>query len=143
MDGWRRYYPPDIFPTVWQRLEDLVIAGELIGTDEVLTELQRKDDDVYSWARDHSSMFIPVDQQAQVQVATILTTYPRLVDTRRNRSQADPFVIATALIHSCAVVTGERPTGNIEKPNIPDVCNALGIRCLDLLGVFREQGWQV
>jgi hypothetical protein len=143
MDGWRRYYPPDIFPTVWRRIDDLVSNGDLIASEEVLAELQRKDDDVYAWAKDHNGMFVLIDRTIQVEVASILQTHPRLVDTRKNRSQADPFVIATARVHGCAVVTGEKATGTIQKPNIPDVCAALGVECLDLLTVFRRQGWQV
>jgi hypothetical protein len=38
-------------------------------------------------------------------------------------------------------VTGESASGKINKPRIPDVCDALGIEVLSLLGVFRREGW--
>lgn len=87
--------------------------------------------------------FIPIDETIQRNVAAILTDHKKLIDTRRGRSSADPFVIALAQIESAAVVTGERPSGTLDRPNIPDVCTALGIRCLTLLQLFREQGWAI
>ena len=84
-----------------------------------------------------------MDTAIQVAVAAILANHQRLVDTRKNRSQADPFVIALAQLHGFAVVTGERPTGRPDRPHIPDVCTALNIRCISLLELFREQGLRV
>jgi len=142
LDGWVRYYPPDVFPPVWDRIRRLVGQGVLIATEEVLHELQKKDDGIYKWAKDNDRMFVPLDVQIQVEASRILTGHPRLVDTRRERSGADPFVIALAKVRSCPVVTGEARTGNPLKPHIPDVCSDLGVRCLSLLELFRELGWQ-
>jgi Domain of unknown function (DUF4411) len=143
LDCWVRHYPPDVFPTVWVRMKELVNKDILIATEEVLFELKKVDDDVYRWAKKHPSMFVLVDEEIQRAVASILQLYPRLVDTRKNRSRADPFVVALAQIKGCTVVTGEALTGKIEKPNIPDVCMALGIRYIKPLDMFREQGLQL
>jgi hypothetical protein len=143
LDCWIRHYPPDVFPSIWVRMEELIGKGVLMATEEVLFELKKVDDDVYRWAKKHASMFVLVDEEIQRAVANILQSYPRLVDTRKNRSRADPFVIGLAQIKDCAVVTGEAVTGKIEKPNIPDVCMALGIRYLKPLDMFREQSLQL
>jgi len=143
LDGWRRYYPPDVFPAVWVRLEQLIESGDLAASEEVLFELEKRDDEVHEWTKKHrAEMFVPIDERQQEQVAEILASHERLVDTRKNRSGADPFVIALALLEGCAVVTGEGRTGKLEKPNIPDVCEAVGVRCISLLDLFREQGWR-
>jgi len=39
------------------------------------------------------------------------------------------------------VVTEETLSGNLDKPRIPDVCDALGVRWLNLIGFVRAQGW--
>lgn len=39
------------------------------------------------------------------------------------------------------VVTQETPTGNPMRPKIPDVCNALGITCINMLQFIRQQSW--
>ena len=57
------------------------------------------------------------------------------------RSGGDPFVIALAMVKSGTVVTEEKPTGNIAKPRIPDVCDALGVHCLTLMEYIEAQGW--
>jgi hypothetical protein len=51
LDGWVRYYPPDIFTNLWKGLEALVHDGELQASEEVREELNRKDDDVAEWGR--------------------------------------------------------------------------------------------
>lgn len=141
LDGWVRYYPPDIFPSLWEKLDGLIKDGQLRATEEVLVELERKLDEVYQWARMRKDLFIPIDNQIQLVVADILKDHPELVGQRKNRSTADAFVIALAQIERCTVVTGERATNSLKKPHIPDVCAVLSIRCINLLQLMREQGW--
>lgn len=142
LDGWRRHYAPDVFPGVWEGLDELINNGSLRATEEVLTELERKDDDVYAWARQRVDLFVPIDDRIQLAVTSILTTHERLLDTRANRSAADPFVIALAQVESCAVVTGERATGSSTRPHIPDVCRDLGVPSMTLLQLLRAEGWR-
>lgn len=83
-------------------------------------------------------MLLPLTEAVQEQAAQLLSQYPRLVDTRRNRSKADPFVVATAIVLDAVVVTGEIRTGKLDKPRIPDVCDANGVRCIGFLQMIRE-----
>ena len=82
-------------------------------------------------------MLIPANESVQRHVAEVLATYPRLMDTLKGRSQADPFVIATAVETGSIVVTGES-VGTATKPRIPFVCQQLGIRCITFLDMIRE-----
>jgi hypothetical protein len=141
LHAWRRSYPPEVFPALWEKLNELVDRGELLASQEVLFELERKDDDVYRWARERRRMFVPTDEDVQRVVQDILRDYPGLVDPKRERSGADPFVVAVARVKGCTVVTNERPTTSPTRVKIPTVCQALGIRCLDLLQFIREKGW--
>ena len=141
VQAWRAHYPPEVFPAVWERLEDLIASGALRASEEVLYELERKDDEVLAWVGDHEELIIDIDQEIQLAVQAILEQHRRLLDTRKSRSGADPFVIALAQIHRAAVVTYERPTNSLTRPKIPDVCRALGIRCITFLELLREQGW--
>jgi hypothetical protein len=83
-------------------------------------------------------MLVPLDEEVQTRATGLLAEYPRLVDTLRNRSMADPFVIATAMVRGATVVTGEIASGRMDKPRIPDVCLAKGIRCISFLQMIRE-----
>jgi len=66
----------------------------------------------------------------------------RVHDDVRNGGACDPFVIGLARARGLSVITGERPSGVIAKPNIPDVCAVLGITCMNVLSMFRSEGWK-
>jgi len=87
-------------------------------------------------------IFIPIEDGIQEILLELLSDHPRLVDTHRNRSQADPFVIATAEYLEATVVTGETPRGKLDKPKIPDVCRHRGTPCISFLDMLREIGWR-
>jgi hypothetical protein len=137
LDGWRRYYPRDVFPSLWQNIEERVLAGEILASEEVYVELQKKDDDLRDWIKQRKSMLVPANEAIQRRVAKLLVDYPRLVDSLKGRSQADPFVIATAIETSSVVVTGEA-RGTVTRPRIPFVCQELELRCITFLDMIRE-----
>ena len=139
----RRVYPPDIFPSLWDKIEGLIQEQILVATEEVLHELERQDDEIYRWARQQTEMFIPIDHEIQPIVSGVLLQHPNLIDVRRNRSGADPFVIALAIQRGSAVVTQEVPTNNPSRPHIPDVCAPFSIPCVDILRLIRQQGWTI
>jgi hypothetical protein len=142
LDGQIRYYPPDVFPLLWDNIDQLIENGELRASEEVFRELERKDDQARSWAKGRPQMFVPIDDEIQKVVTQIQQTHPSFVDIRRSRSIADPWVIALAFINNSCVITAEKPSNNIQKPSIPDVCSVLGIRCINLLDLIREQQWK-
>jgi len=138
MDGWVRYYPPDVFPTLWHNLDGFITTGEIISSDEVYVETSKKADELHEWIKDRKQMLVSLSPQIQQVATDLLRDYPRLVDTLKGRSQADPFVIATAIDRNAVVVTGEIRTGNLSKPRIPDVCDVRGIRWINFLQMIRE-----
>lgn len=139
MDGWQRYYPPDVFPSLWTKLDELVAAGEVVSSEEVYVELERKADDLHDWVKARKQMLVPLTARVQELALGLLSEYPRLVDTLRGRSKADPFVIATAMdMRGAVVVTGEVATGRLDRPRIPDVCQAKGIHCINFLQMIRD-----
>ena len=80
--------------------------------------------------------------QWQQRVIQIMTKYPNFVDTRTGKNSGDPFVIALALQHSpqLTVVTEENG-GSDNRPAIPHVCGAVGIKSMNLLGLIQSYGW--
>jgi rRNA-processing protein FCF1 len=142
VDGWIRYYPPDVFPTLWTKLEEMVDAKKVVAPDEVLRELEKKEDALHDWAKKNIQLFLPLDSAIQVATQDVLAIFPRLVDSERDRSTADPFVIAVARVHACCVVTGEKNSGNPRRPKIPNVCDHFKVRYINMLQFMREQKWQ-
>ena len=57
-----------------------------------------------------------MDAETQNHVTSIMTKYPRLVDTVKGRSGADPFVIAlAATTDPCMVVVTEETPGKTQN----------------------------
>lgn len=123
IDLWRRLHPPDIFPSLWEKIEALIHDGRFIAPREVLNELEKVDDDLLKWAKKHRTIFRDLEIDQQEHVKDRLSIFPNLVDIDKTIPDADPFVIALAMTESSTVVTSERLAGPGGKPNIPNVCN--------------------
>jgi hypothetical protein len=141
LQSWRFAYKPKVFPALWRRFEAMIDEERMIASSEVLTELAKRDDEVSKWAKRQGKLFVPIDAEVQLAVSEILKAHRRLVDTRRGRSGADPFVIALAQVRGAVVVSEESASGSLEKPKIPDVCQALGIRCCRVYDLLEEEGF--
>jgi len=141
VDGMGRYYRPSVFRSLWQRVDELIEARRMIATEEVRVEIERKADHLTGWCKQRGRLFIEIDEEIQPVVTEVLTSHSKLVKPLSNRSSGDPFVIALAKVKGAIVVTGERPSGSLNKPKIPDVCDAMGIRWLSLLEMMEAEGW--
>lgn len=141
LNGQRDLLPPGTFPTVWQNIEAMIAAGSIRAIDLVRDELTARADDVNDWARRQSRLFVPLTEDVQLAVRDVLVEHQRIIGIGSGRSGADPFVIALARTCGGTVVTEETPSRNLTKPKIPDVCQAMGVRQLNLLGFIQEQGW--
>ena len=138
--AWNRHYPPDVFPTVWERFDQLIRHNHLKAIDEVKRELEDHGDELYDWVKLRKKMFCSLDANIQRQARGIQRQFPTLVKIDRTRPDADPFVIALAKEHNLTVVCYEESKPS--KPRIPDACQALGIPCINLVELFRREGWQ-
>ncbi len=140
--AWRRAYPRKNFPQFWRRLDELILMGRLFSSIEVYREIQKKDDELHGWCRTRSRTFLPISEELQDQVIEIMGAYPRLVDTSKGRSAADPFVVGLARLQSPSwIVLSEENPGKASSPKIPDVCKAEGLRCLRLVELIQEENW--
>lgn len=139
--GWRRVYRPKNFGFVWEQMDALIQQHQLRSSVEVYNELEKKDDELFKWCKERKeAMFVEIDDEIQKHVTRIMAAYPRLVDTVKGRSGADPFVIALAATTNpnMVVVTEEHPG----KTKIPDVCNAEKIDCCGLADLIEREDWK-
>lgn len=141
LNGQRDLLPPEVFRSLWTNIQAMIAAGEIRAVDVVRDELGKRDDDVNRWARAQAELFVPLDADIQRATRDVLAQHPKLMGQGGGRNAADPFVIGLACARGGIVVTEERLSGNLSKPKIPDVCDALGVRWLNLVGFVRAQGW--
>ncbi len=140
LDGWVRWYPIDVFPTFWSNMEVAIANGALVISDELYGETKKKDDGLSDWIKTRKELLVPTDGTIVAAARAVLGKYPRMVDTAKGRSQADPFVVAVAQVGKHVVVPGESP-GNASKPRIPFVCQQLGIQSMGTLQFIRDMKW--
>ncbi|UCE74013.1 MAG: DUF4411 family protein [Methanomassiliicoccales archaeon] len=145
-----KHNPMDIYHTPWKKMAGLVKSDRLYAPREVLDEINRFDDVLSKWAKKYSKMFVePTEEQIKI-VKEILKKYPSLIK-KGKRYAADPWVIALAIemIRSPQktlveikriVVTEEKIRGN--KVKIPYVCQEYTIEAIDILDMFRLEGWK-
>jgi hypothetical protein len=139
--AWQERYPIEHFPPL-NRVDGLITAGRLTAPVEVLRETGRRSDELHAWLNARKEMFRELEDAIQVEAAKVLQQFPRLVGERRLRTSADPFVIALARVAQMQIVTEEKSSSNLQRPNIPDVCTALGMRpCMGLLELIRAERW--
>lgn len=145
-----RENPLDVYPSVWKKLETLVTAGRLIAPKEVFNEINQNDDQLSKWAKLQRKMFKETTPKQIEFVQQILNNHPTLIDVDR-KYDADPWVIALAIEMSTSsqktlfqikrlVVTEEKLRGN--KENIPFISNEMSIESIDVITMFRTEGWK-
>lgn len=139
LEAWVRRYPPDVFPGLWAHIESLAATEKLRAPDEVLRELQTKDDGLAKWAKQRDGLFAPLEPAVMAAVREVLAAFPRLVGTLKQRNRADAFVIALAKVDGLTVVTEERG-GTPDRPRIPLICDHFGVLCINTLEFIRETG---
>ena len=141
LNGRRDLLPPEIFPSLWANIEGLIATGDVRCVDVVKDELARREDDVCAWAKSQAGLFVALDADVQTATRSVLAAHPKLMGKGGGRNAADPFVIGLASVHNATVITEETPSGNLGRPRIPDVCAALNVPWLNLVGFVRLQGW--
>ena len=111
-----------------------------------------QNDDLLKWVKKHRKIFREQDIEQLQGAQEILSRFPDLTDPAKEIPDADPFVVALAIIENtkrqdtlfksqCIVLTQEKPSRGV-RPKIPDVCQHYGIECIALTGLFRKEEWR-
>jgi hypothetical protein len=141
--AWEERYPIDNFPNFWRLMDGAIQAGKIVAPQAVFDETKKKSEELHAWLADRNTTFLELDAPTQREVRAILAKHQRLVAEKKQRFAADPFVIAVAKLQNLRIVTEERPTGSINRPNIPDVCSDYGLTYINLLQLIRTEVWVI
>src|SRR5690242_13999737 len=96
LEAWVRAYPRAVFPSLWDKVEALIADARLCSPEEVQREIEKKEDELNTWAKAQTGLFVPLDADQAIEVKRILRDVPLLVDSSKGRSGGDPWVIALA-----------------------------------------------
>ncbi len=143
--AWDERYPQDIFPDVWQFMDSL--DGRLRICEEVRNEIKRHTPELLDWLDNSSTdtrlSLVELDRNmadtVQHHIQRIVAGWPRWRAVR-SRDSAEPWVIAYAQAFGGTVVSEEQQGGGSVK--IPYVCDELDVRHMNLLELFRAEGFR-
>ncbi|MCH8097107.1 MAG: DUF4411 family protein [Proteobacteria bacterium] len=140
INWWVEDYSPDVFPGLLPKMEDLIGQDRLRAARSVKDELATGD--LRTWCLAQPDLFVDEDEEIQKRVAGLMAAYQNPKKTR-GIDQADPFVVALADMNGWHVVSAERGGSLENNPNIPTVCNAMGVQHIRFFEMLRGEGWKL
>ncbi len=121
------------FEEVWEKIDEKIIAGEIVSADECYNELAKQFSDKteqYQWFHARKDMFKNPNDRESVIISQLLDN-PKMRETvhqkniLENRPSADVYIVAKAKALGATVVTSEK-----YKPNsaqLPNLCEEIGV----------------
>ena len=141
--AFHEWYPINNFPTLWRKIEELIRDNRLKMSEVVFEEAMR-DEEIKEWCDQRKLkryLNSVSDESVQAKVKEVQSTFPGLVDARRGKSEADPWVIALAMATPNAIVTTQESPGSETKPKIPDVCTYFDVECIKIVDLIKREDW--
>lgn len=120
--------------------EDMIFIPSM-----VYDEIVRTDDELSEWLKGSSIKSKPITFDVTEILKSIYAADPyhkHLVDSKKGRSLADPWVIAHAIQENAVVVTKEEKVTalNSTKIKIPNVCDNMGVKWINDYNMIEELG---
>ncbi len=143
IQAWQKYYSPTICPTYWDVLNRLGLENRIFIPKEVFEEITRTEDELAEWLKGSKIPVYNLNESVTKCLSNIFATNPAhrlLVDNVKQRSLADPWVIAYAMSEDACVVTKEEKVtaANKDKIKIPNVCENMTVRCINDFQFIEE-----
>ncbi len=146
----RLYYPFDVVPSFWLRVQDLANRGSIGSIDKVANEIKNGNDALKDWIDTSlpQSFFIDttifINEYAQVaQWAFSRASHynQAALNEFLDADEADAWLIAAAMKRNQIIVTNEvsRPEMKI-RVAIPEPCDHFNVQFCDTIAMFRNLG---
>jgi rRNA-processing protein FCF1 len=143
IEAWNKYYSPRFCKMYWDILNELGFQNKIFIPKAVADEINRSEDELAKWLKSSNIRIIEADAEVTVCLQKIYSSNPShafLVDNKKYRSLADPWIIAHAIKENACVVTKEEKiTATKEnRIKIPNVCENMGVRWIDDFRLIEE-----
>lgn len=134
---------------VWDTMENMLKNGTLISHEyvfnEVVTEKSEKPDLLTQWLLPYKASFAHASDEQLAVVAEVVKKSPKLIDSSREKEQADPWIIAQAailnrqlgLFEECEYVIVTQENKHSPK-KIPLAAKNFNVECISLKEFFDE-----
>ena len=138
------YYPVDRIPQFWAWLAAMAERGTIKMPFEIHAEVRAAPGPLKNWLAATAETMVLDQKVSPAHLKTVLAKgyAPDLDDTEIEKLGRDPFLIAYALVDptNTTVVTREVSAPSRQRANrkVPDVCKAVGVRCISDFALYRE-----
>ncbi|MGQ3014692.1 MAG: DUF4411 family protein [Flavobacteriales bacterium] len=147
----RMYYPFDVVPGFWRKLQELSNDGVICSIDKVRKELCEisSPDRLSLWCTKQLNPIFFVDSTSCLNDYGALANWvmssshftQNAKDDFLTTDLADPWLVAYAKSYDCTIVTHE--VSQPQRKNrikIPEPCSHFGVKYLTPISMFRELG---
>ena len=140
----RQHYGFEFCPAFWDWLKRMNTNRKIYSVRAVYKELEPGDDNLTEWAKMcRVPFFIDPDLETLAQYEHIKQW---LCDNSYEHGAineffavADSELVASAMCRQWTVVTHEVLSDTKKKVKIPDICNGLGVKCIDPFLMLRDE----
>ncbi|MCL1993124.1 MAG: DUF4411 family protein [Spirochaetes bacterium] len=149
----RLFYPLDMFPDFWDFIEFNIASKSIKILDMVYDEIIDGKDLLSDWLSGIKSKELVRHKDIGVihcysNILNYINDSPfykiEALNNWSAENTADAWLIAAAIVHSCTVITFEKPNNGLndrypsKNAKIPDVCKEFDIKCEDLYYMMRH-----
>ena len=146
-----RYYLQDIFPSFWQKLQQLIENHTVVVHETVLQEILPYKDELANWLENVPN-YEPVKMNKKVLAKFIeLSKWARSSEQNytaqaisyfESNDKADAWICAQCAVSGYVLVTNEKSSNSPANVKIPNVCEAFGITYISMFDFMREQNFK-
>lgn len=152
IEAQNKTYPLDIAVTFWNKVKQLADAGIIISIDKVKNEIYHHDDDLKEWCIDNLPPYFFTNSTHVMnqynRVATWANTMknqyaPSALHSFLDAMRADAFLIAYSLADTNnRIIVTQEISAPLSKNSIkiPDACNAMNVKSINTIAMFRQIG---
>lgn len=147
-----RFYPQSLVQGLWTKLDDLFNENKVISHEIVFNEIchdEKKLDELGKWVKPKERYFKRVTQRQTELLLDILKNFPKLIDHKSTKDQADPWLIALLLEErellqnqgkNFLMVCNESKNS---PDKIPAACKHYSIQVLGLTEFIQYNDWKI
>lgn len=142
-------YPDDVFPTLWNELENTLFTDDVFFHAEVDAELRKWGHPKLQWYLDHvqPKQILQTDEAELEEYERVTLWAEEKQDPAYKQAAVDDFLnvadswlVASGARHGYIIVSNETPAPNaIKRIKIPDAAAAFNVECKTLLEFLRAR----
>ncbi|MCP4459530.1 MAG: DUF4411 family protein [Cytophagales bacterium] len=148
----QQYYPEKLFKGLWKIIREFLSDGRIqihqMVYDELIPSSNKPRDEIGQLIKEYKENIEDITEFEISFVQKIIEEYPKLIDTGKEKDEADPWLISAVRdkMEDTQIFGDDSPYALVTQENqrksnkIPAVCRAYEIRNMNLHQFFERVG---